>query len=133
MSDSLEGVHVTIVGRVNGVSHARAKERLTARGATVGKSLVLKTTWLVAGYNSEMKVEQARTRGVPVLSEAQLQALVDGATRASIEALIVKERLANEPEEVVELQLDASSSMRSEDSRRDRLRRLATGRLGGAL
>jgi DNA ligase (NAD+) len=77
----LAGKSVVLTGTL---SEPRAvwKERIERAGATVTGSVSKKTGYVVVGENPGSKLDAAREHGVPVLTEAQMQALLTGESGA---------------------------------------------------
>jgi hypothetical protein len=74
----LGGAVVTLAGRLETMTRTEAQQQLRAAGARVAKSLVQDVTYLVAGRLPGPKLEQARLRRVPILTEADLVAALAG-------------------------------------------------------
>ena len=60
-------------------SREQATERIVAAGGRVTGSVSKKTDYVVAGESPGSKLEKAERLGVPVLDEAGLRELLDGA------------------------------------------------------
>lgn len=75
----LAGRTFVITGTLPGRTREEAKELLEQRGAKVSGSVSAKTTALIAGDDAGSKLDAARAKGVPVLDEAALDALLSGA------------------------------------------------------
>ena len=61
------------------VDRAEVKARLQALGAKVTGSVSGKTDYVVAGDSPGSKVDKAQALGVPVLDEAGLERVIEGA------------------------------------------------------
>ena len=73
----LTGRQYVITGTLERFTREEAKEALEALGAKVSDSVSKKTAGVVVGENPGSKAAKAQKAGVPVLSEAQLLALLD--------------------------------------------------------
>ena len=65
-------------GTLETMTRDEAKQKLQALGAKVSGSVSSKTTALVAGEKAGSKLTKAQDLGVPVLSESQLEDLLEG-------------------------------------------------------
>jgi DNA ligase (NAD+) len=74
----LAGQTFVLTGTLPTLSREEAKERLEAAGAKVAGSVSKKTSYVVAGEEAGSKLDKARELGVPVIDEAQMQALLKG-------------------------------------------------------
>jgi len=70
---------LVLTGTLPELTREQATERITAAGGRVTSSVSKKTDYLVAGEAAGSKLEKAERLGVPVLDEAGLLALLDGA------------------------------------------------------
>ncbi|HEX7134186.1 MAG TPA: NAD-dependent DNA ligase LigA [Iamia sp.] len=75
----LAGRTLVITGTLEELTRDEAKARLEEMGAKVSGSISAKTAALVAGAEAGSKLDKARDKGVPVLDEAALARLLDGA------------------------------------------------------
>jgi DNA ligase (NAD+) len=75
----LAGCTFVLTGSLEGRTRDEASEALQALGAKVAASVSGKTTAVIAGAEPGSKVDKARNRGVPVIGEADLDALLGGA------------------------------------------------------
>lgn len=66
------------------VPRNQAAERIRAAGGTVTGSVSGKTDYVVAGEKAGSKAAKARTLGVPVIDEAELEALLSAAPSAAV-------------------------------------------------
>jgi DNA ligase (NAD+) len=80
----LAGLTVVVTGTLDGMSRDEAKEALEAMGAKFSGSISAKTSALVAGEGGGSKRDKAIEKGVPVLDEAGLQALLAGTPLAEL-------------------------------------------------
>ena len=69
------GRTVVITGTLGGMSRDQARDWLVARGAKVSASVSARTDFVVAGADPGSKYDKALALGIPVLDEAQLQAM----------------------------------------------------------
>ncbi|MGB2953621.1 MAG: NAD-dependent DNA ligase LigA [Gaiellaceae bacterium] len=74
----LTGRTYVITGTLERSTREEAKAALEALGAKVSDSVSKKTAGLIAGESPGSKLEKAQRAGVPVLTEAQLEALLRG-------------------------------------------------------
>jgi DNA ligase (NAD+) len=72
----LTGQQYVITGTLEGFKREEAKAALEALGAKVTDSVSTKTSGVVVGESPGSKAQKAETLGVPILSEADLRALV---------------------------------------------------------
>ncbi|AIG64274.1 DNA ligase [Corynebacterium atypicum] len=79
---TLSGLTVVVTGTLEGFSRESAKEAIVARGGKAAGSVSKKTDFVVAGPGAGSKETKARELGVPVLSEDDFQALLDGGPEA---------------------------------------------------
>jgi len=75
----LAGRTLVITGTLEELTREEAKARLEEMGAKVSGSISAKTAALIAGAEAGTKLDKARDKGVPVLDEAALGRLLDGA------------------------------------------------------
>jgi DNA ligase (NAD+) len=80
----LAGLTGVVTGTLDGMSRDEAKEALEAMGAKFSGSISAKTSALVAGEGGGSKRDKAIEKGVPVLDEAGLQALLAGTPLAEL-------------------------------------------------
>jgi DNA ligase (NAD+) len=74
----LTGSQYVITGTLESFTRDEAKAALEALGAKVSDSVSKKTTGVVVGENPGSKAAKAEKAGVPILAEADLQALLRG-------------------------------------------------------
>lgn len=80
---SFAGKTVVVTGTLTRLKRDEAKALLTAAGANVTGSVSKKTDYLIVGEDAGSKLQKALDLGVPVLSEAVLDALGGGEQQAS--------------------------------------------------
>ncbi len=74
--DKLAGRTFVITGALESGTREEMGARIEAAGGKVSGSVSKKTDYLVAGSSAGSKLEKARSLGVPVLTEAELQAML---------------------------------------------------------
>jgi DNA ligase (NAD+) len=74
---ALEGLTFVLTGTLETMSRDEAGELLRALGAKVSGSVSKKTSYVVAGEKAGSKLTKAQSLGVPVLTEAQLQTILE--------------------------------------------------------
>ena len=74
----LTGSQYVITGTLEGWTREEAKAALEALGAKVTDSVSKKTSGVVVGESPGSKAQKAEKLGVPVLSEGDFRALLDG-------------------------------------------------------
>lgn len=72
----LAGKTYVITGTLQGITREEAKARLEALGAKVTDSISKKTTALIAGEAAGSKLLKAKTLGIPILSQKDLESLL---------------------------------------------------------
>jgi hypothetical protein len=73
----VEGSTFVLTGALHNMTRSEAKKKLQAQGAKVTSSVSGKTDYLVAGDKAGSKLEKAKSKGIPVLTEADLMTLLD--------------------------------------------------------
>ena len=76
----LEGKTVVVTGTLHKHSRVEIQDRIKKLGGRPSGSVSKKTDYVVAGENAGSKLDKAQSLGVAVLTEAQFEALVDGAS-----------------------------------------------------
>ncbi len=76
----LSGKTLVVTGTLPGFSREEAEAAIRAAGGHPAGSVSAKTDYLVAGEKAGSKLARAESLGVPVLDEAGLRAILDGAT-----------------------------------------------------
>ena len=74
----LAGLTLVVTGSLAGFSRDEAQEAITSRGGKASSSVSKNTSYVVVGENPGSKAAKAEALGIPVLDEAQFQALLDG-------------------------------------------------------
>ncbi len=93
----LEGKVVAVTGKLS-VSRAEMEARLQEAGAKIAKSVHKRVDLLVAGERAGSKLEKAEALGIPVLSEAEIVALLEGRDAETAPAGLFPEGVSSEPE-----------------------------------
>jgi DNA ligase (NAD+) len=75
----LEGLTFVLTGTLQHLSRDEAKAMIEAAGGKVSGSVSKKTSYVVAGEEAGSKLEKAQALKVPVLDEAGLRKLIEGA------------------------------------------------------
>ena len=76
VSKVLTGKKIVLTGTLEQYSRDEVKELIRAHGGLVSSSVSKKTDYVLAGAQAGSKVDEARTLGVPLLSEAEFRALI---------------------------------------------------------
>lgn len=79
-SIQIEGKTFVLTGTLHQMTRSDAEKELEKRGAKTSGSVTKNTDYLVAGEKAGSKMENAKSLGVPVLSEADLMTLLGGDT-----------------------------------------------------
>lgn len=74
----LVGKTFVLTGRLETLTRPQAEERLRRAGATVTGSVSKKTNFVVAGADAGSKADRANELGVPIISEAEMLAMLEG-------------------------------------------------------
>lgn len=79
LPQTLEGLTFVLTGALvqSGMTRDEASNQLKARGAKVSSSVSKKTSYLVAGEAAGSKYDKAVSLGVPVLTEAEMLAMLE--------------------------------------------------------
>jgi DNA ligase (NAD+) len=77
-SAHLAGKTFVLTGRLEALTRPQAEERLRQAGATVTGSVSKKTHYVVAGEEAGSKADRARELNIPILTEAEMIALLEG-------------------------------------------------------
>ena len=89
MAGGVWGKHIVFTGRFESISGREAGRRLAQAGGVVSAAVSDKTDALFAGQDHGANYHQAQIRGVPILDEAALVAVLAG---GDLDALIARER-----------------------------------------
>ena len=73
---SLAGKTFVLTGTLTGMTRDEAKQKLQAAGARVTGSVSAKTDYVLAGESAGSKLTRAEKLGITVISEDQLEALL---------------------------------------------------------
>ena len=71
------GKTFVLTGTLPTLSRAQASAKIEAAGGKVSASVSARTDYVVAGTEAGGKLEQARTRKVPVIDEAELLRMIE--------------------------------------------------------
>jgi DNA ligase (NAD+) len=74
---ALKGTTVVLTGTLPTMSREQATELIESNGGKVTSGVSKKTSFVVAGADAGSKLEKARTLGVKVIDEAELQAMIE--------------------------------------------------------
>lgn len=77
-SVKLAGLTFVLTGRLESLTRPQAEERLRRAGATVTGSVSKKTSFVVAGEEAGSKADRARELNVPIISELDMLAMLNG-------------------------------------------------------
>ena len=80
----LAGTTFVITGTLEGRTRDEIKAWLEEQGAKVSGSVSAKTTALIAGEEAGTKLDKAKEKGVPILGQAQLDRLLQGAALSDL-------------------------------------------------
>lgn len=78
VGEALAGKTFVLTGTLTRFSRAEAKKLLEAQGAKVSGSVSKKTSYVVAGEAAGSKLVKAQELGIPVLTEDEMTALLEG-------------------------------------------------------
>ena len=79
MQHTIEGKTFCITGTLHHYTRAQAEAAIRAAGGKISKTVGKKTDFLVCGTAASRKLEKARSMGIPVIEEADLEAFLAGA------------------------------------------------------
>ena len=79
MGDKLADKTFVLTGTLERFTRDEAKAKIEAQGGKVSGSVSKKTAYVVAGEAAGSKLRKAQELGIPVLTEEEFLALVDGA------------------------------------------------------
>lgn len=80
-SDALAGKTFVLTGRLEQMTRPQAEERLRQAGANISGSVSKKTSYVVAGEEAGSKADRARELNVPIITEAEMMAMLSGVAR----------------------------------------------------
>ncbi len=83
----LSGKTFVLTGRLASLTRPQAEERLRQAGATVSGSVSKKTSFLVAGEEAGSKADRARDLKVPIIDEAEMLRMLNGADATASEEI----------------------------------------------
>ena len=75
---ALQGKIFVVTGTLQKYSRAEIEELIARHGGQASSSVSKKTDYVVAGDNAGSKLDKAKDFGIPVLSEAEFDALLQG-------------------------------------------------------
>ena len=78
VDDRFAGMTFVLTGTLERFTRDEATALIEARGGKASGSVSKKTTYVVAGENAGSKLKKANDLGIPVLSEADFAAMLDG-------------------------------------------------------
>ncbi len=76
----IDGSTFVLTGALHNMTRGEAKKKLQAKGASVSSSVSGNTDYLVAGDKAGSKLEKAKSKGIPVLTESDLMTLLGEST-----------------------------------------------------
>jgi hypothetical protein len=79
MEHTIEGKKFCITGKLEHYTRTTAQRAIMQAGGEIAKSVGPKTDFLVVGSRAGSKLTKARTLGIPVIEEADLEAFLAGA------------------------------------------------------
>lgn len=78
MKSTIDGKTFVLTGKLETMTRSEAQRKIRAAGGKIGKSVNSKTDFVVVGKRPGKKYTQARSRGIPTVDEADLDALLSG-------------------------------------------------------
>ena len=81
-SNALQGLTIVITGTLPTLGRKEAEELITKNGGKASGSVSKKTSYLVAGEAAGSKLTKAQALGVPVITEEELLAMINGKKEA---------------------------------------------------
>jgi len=75
---TLEGLTLVATGSLEGFTRDSVTEAIVSRGGKAAGSVSKNTDYVVVGANAGSKAAKAEQLGVPILTEAQFVALLEG-------------------------------------------------------
>ena len=81
-AQTLEGLTLVATGSLEGFTRDSVTEAIVARGGKAASSVSKNTDYVVVGENAGSKAAKAEQLGVPILTEEQFVALLEGGPAA---------------------------------------------------
>ncbi len=78
MRHTIEGKVFCITGTLTHYTRATAEAAIMGAGGDISRTVSKKTDFLVCGAGASGKLDKARSRGIPVIAEADLEAFLSG-------------------------------------------------------
>ena len=78
MQHTIDGKTFCITGTLHHYTRAQAEAAIREAGGKISKSVGKKTDFLVCGTAASRKLEKARSLGIPVIEEADLESFLAG-------------------------------------------------------
>ena len=89
MEHTIKGKVFCITGTLEHYTRSSAEAAITKAGGKISKSVGAKTDFLVCGAWAGSKLTKARSRGIPVIEEADLESFLKGETVEVDEEILV--------------------------------------------